>query len=310
MTATENKPDISIVVPVYNGAGTLCDLYSRTAAVMVSSSLQFEMLFVDDGSSDDSWQAIQQLKKTHGCTIKGYKLARNSGQQAATLCGLQHAKGNWVITIDDDLQTPPEEIPHLLEAVKLEETDIAYGVYPTLRHGFLHNWGTRIFRSIFKRVAPHYPDGSSFRLVRASILQYIPDPVGPWIFIDPMLSSLTGSISRVKVRHDKKANGRSRYSFFKLIGLATTLLIIYSTLPLRLMIWCGLLSAIISFGLGIYFLLQKLIVGSALGYSSLMVTMTFTGGVILLSLGILGEYISRIYTMGSGRRAFIIKAAI
>ncbi|HEY0677591.1 MAG TPA: glycosyltransferase, partial [Chitinophagaceae bacterium] len=109
---------------------------------------------------------------------------------------------------------------------------------------------------------------------------------------------------------DKTGNGRSRYSFFKLIGLATTLLIIYSTLPLRLMIWFGLLSAVGSFGLGIYFLIQKLTVGSAIGFSSLIVTMTFTGGIILLSLGVLGEYIARIYTMNSGRKAFIIKATV
>lgn len=306
----ENRPDISVVVPVYNGAETLAALFCRTAAVMETASLQFEVLFVDDGSRDQSWPTIQHLKKVHGCRIKGFKLARNSGQQAATLCGLQHARGKWVITMDDDLQTPPEEIPKLLEAAKDEETDIAYGVYPSPKHGFLHNWGTRIFRSIFKRVAPHYPDGSSFRLIRGSILGFIPDTVGPWVFIDPLLSSLTGNITRVKVRHDKKPNGRSRYSFFKLIGLATTLLIIYSTLPLRLMIWCGLLAAVVSFGLGIYFLLQKLIVGSAIGFSSLMVTMTFTGGIMLLCLGILGEYISRIYTMGSGRRAFIIKASV
>ena len=103
MAELKTKPHISIVVPVYNGAGTLADLFTRTSRVMADASIEFEMLFVDDGSTDHSWKTIQELKRMHGCRVKGYHLARNSGQQAATLCGLANAGGCWIVTLDDDL---------------------------------------------------------------------------------------------------------------------------------------------------------------------------------------------------------------
>jgi polyisoprenyl-phosphate glycosyltransferase len=304
------SPYISIVVPVYNGARTLPDLFSRTHAIMEKHGLTFEMLLVDDGSKDNSWQKIVELKKEYGKIIRGYKLSHNQGQQSATLCGLLFAKGLWTITIDDDLQTPPEEIPVLLEAAIRTNADIVYGVYPILHHSFIHNIGTRIFRSILRLVAPHFPDGSSFRLVKAEILKGIPRDHGPGIFIDPMLSWQTSAVATVNVKHNRRPHQKSGYSFLKLIKLALTLLMVYSTLPLRLMIWFGLLAAIISFGVGIYFFIQKITVGASVGFSALIVTIAFAAGIILLSLGVLGEYISRIYTMGAGRPSFTVKTII
>jgi polyisoprenyl-phosphate glycosyltransferase len=305
-----NKPDISVVVPVFNSEHSLKDLFIRTSKVLSALNVTFEIIFVDDRSVDDSWHTIRQLKTEGGDHVRGFKLARNSGQQAATVCGLQHAKGSWVVTLDDDLQSLPEEIPKLWERANGQQIDVVYGVSPTLKHRFLHNLGSRIFRIILRRVAPNVPAGSSFRLIKGEILRSFPERHGPWIFVDPALAWLTSDIATVNVSHGERKDGRSGYSLGSLVGMALTVLVVYSTFPLQIITWIGLLSALISFCLGIYYLTLKLTTRVAIGFSALIVTMTFAFGVIMLSLGILGIYISRIYVMGSGQPAFTIKSEI
>lgn len=306
----EPKLDISVVVPVYNGAATLPKLFHGIQDVMASANLMFEVILVDDGSRDDSWRVISELKKLYGDVVRGFRLARNSGQQAATYCGLLESRGQWAVTIDDDLQTHPREIAKLWAHAQATQSDIVYGVYATLRHGMMHRIGTRLFRMLLRRVAPGFPDGSSFRLIRSEVLRSLAAHPRPWILVDPVLAWQTSDIASVIVEHGPGGTGRSRYSFFKLVAIACTLLITYSNVPLRMMTAIGLLSAVVSLGLGLYYLIQKLTVGAQLGFSALIVTATFSSGLILLSLGILGEYISRIHTMGSGEPAFTVKATV
>lgn len=306
----KSEPDITVVVPVFDGAATLKALFSRTRAVMSELNLDFEIIFVDDGSVDHSWRVIGELREEAADRVRGFRLARNSGQQAATICGMQMARGRWILTLDDDLQLPPEEIPKLWEAAHTRQSDVVYGVFPAPRHNLLHNLGGRLYRVLLKRVAPDVPVGSSFRLLRRDILKALPQRLGPWVFVDPALAWLTTDITTVNVRHEKRGDGRSGYSFFKLLGMAVTVLVVYSTLPLQIMIWFGLLSAVVSFCLGIYYLILKLTSDVAVGFSALIVTMTFAFGVILLSLGILGIYIAGIYVMGSGQPAYTVKAEI
>lgn len=300
-----STPSLSIVVPVYNGASTLQELTQRTEDAMTRLNISYELLFIDDCSKDGSWSMILDLKKKYGGHIRGYRLAVNSGQQAATICGLLNSRGGWIITIDDDLQTSPEDIEKLLDA-RSDSIDIIYGVYPILNHRFFHKIGTRFFWYIVHLIAPHFPKGSSFRLIRNSIIHFSPADLGPWTFVDPMLSWLTSNTLSVKVSQEK-SRGQSRYSFFKLISLAITLIVIYSTLPLRLMIWIGLFASLTSFAIGLYFLYQKLTHGAAVGFSALIVSITFASGIILLCLGILGEYIARIHEMGSKRPVYTIQ---
>jgi polyisoprenyl-phosphate glycosyltransferase len=301
--------DISVVVPVLNGGKTLRDLFVRTRAVVSEMSLQFEVVFVDDGSVDDSWRIIRELKADSGECVRGIKLAKNSGQQAATICGLQRARGDWLLTLDDDLQSPPEEIPKLWTAAQ-QGCDVVYGVCPAPRHYLLRNFGSRIFHMLVSRAAPGVPMGSSFRLIRANLIESLDSRFATWVFVDPALAGLTCDITTVTVRHEERRDGKSGYSIAKLIHLAITVLVIHSTLPLQLLIWCGFLSALGSFSLGIYYLVLRLTANVAVGFSALIVTMTFAFGVILLSLGILGIYISRIYVMGTGQPGFRVKAEI
>jgi undecaprenyl-phosphate 4-deoxy-4-formamido-L-arabinose transferase len=301
-------PDLSIVVPVFNSERTLPVLLTELLSVAASMNVHAEVLFVDDGSTDDSWRVISAMKADHAEAVRGIRLARNVGQQAATYCGLLEARGRWVATIDDDLQPHPRELRKLWDHAHASGSDVVYGVYAALHHTFLHRAGSRVFRMLLRRMVPRFPDGSSFRLIRSVVTKSIPRHIGPWILVDPVLAWHTSDISSVVVEHQGRASGRSGYTLPALVAIACRLLFTYSTIPLRLMTAVGFLSAIVSFGLGLYFLFQKLTVGAQIGFSALIVTTTFASGVILVSLGILGEYISRIHTMGSGEPAFTIKA--
>ena len=304
----EPRPDLSIVVPVFNGAATLRLLLAGIEDAMIALNLTFEVLFVDDGSSDDSWRVILELHEQRGTVVRGFRLARNSGQQAATYCGLLEAQGVWVVTLDDDFQPHPREILTLWNHARSTQTDVVYGVYATLHHPLIHRAGTRLFRMLLRRAVPSFPDGSSFRLIRREVLQSLTRHPGPWILVDPVLAWQTSAVTAITVEHAPREAGRSGYSLPTLFAVACTLLFTYSKLPLRLMTGLGFLSAIVSFALGLYYLFQKVTVGAQIGFSALIVTTTFSSGLILLSLGILGEYISRIHTMGTGEPAFTIKA--
>jgi polyisoprenyl-phosphate glycosyltransferase len=302
------SPDVSVVVPVFNSAGTLRTLFAAIQHESTVLNVNADVIFVDDGSTDDSWRVILELNVQHGSRVRGVRLARNCGQQAATYCGLLEADGEWVVTIDDDLQAHPREIRKLWEHAQAAHADVVYGVYATLEHGLVHRIGSRLFRMLLRRLAPAFPDGSSFRLIRASVVRSIPRAPGPWVLVDPILARHTSDFTSVVVEHGRRETGRSGYSFPRLFGMACTLLFTYSRIPLRLMTGIGLISAMSSFALGLYYLFQKLTADAQIGFSALIVTITFSSGVILLSLGILGEYISRLHAMGSGEAAFTIKA--
>ena len=306
----EPSSKISIVVPVFNGARTLAALCAGIQEAMAAIQSDFEVLLIDDGSTDESWRTILELRAQYPGLIRGIRLARNSGQQAATYCGLLEVRGGWVVTIDDDLQPHPAEIVKLWEHAQADQPDVVYGVYARLHQGLTHRLASRLFRMLLRRVAPSFPGGSSFRLIRGEVLRSLPRHAGPWILVDPVLAWQTSAISTVPVEHALSQARPSRYPLHALFAIAFTVLITYSRLPLRLMTALGLLSAVVSFGLGLYYLFQKITVGAQIGFSALIVTTTFTSGVILLSLGILGEYVSRIHTMGSGEPAFSIKTIV
>jgi undecaprenyl-phosphate 4-deoxy-4-formamido-L-arabinose transferase len=304
------RPEISVVVPVFNGGHTLGPLLAGLREAADAAGLGFETLLIDDGSTDDSWRKILDLRAQHGDLVRGFRLARNFGQQAATYCGLLEARGAWVVTLDDDLEPHPREILKLWEHARSRHSDVVYGLYTGARHGVAHRLGTWLFRMLVRRVAPSFPDGSAFRLIRSEVLRSLPRNAGPWLLVDPVLAWQTSAVSTVTVDHGSNGRSRSRYSLSQLFAIAWTVLITYSKVPLRLMTLLGFVSAVVSFAVGIYYLIQKITIGAQIGFSALIVTTTFSSSVILLSLGILGEYISRIHTMGSGEPAFTVKTVV
>lgn len=299
--------DLSIVVPVYNSEETLESLFLGLKKTIESLELSFEVIFVEDGGKDNSWGVLCELKQAYPKEITAIRLSKNFGQHNATLCGFSFAKGRMVITIDDDLQTPPNEIKKLVETYQRTEADLVYGIYPQKEHSWFRNLGSNTLSWIFRRFVTGIRTGSSFRLIRGELVRQIQGKQHHFLYIDHILSWYTHDIQFVEVDHRKREIGQSNYSTWKLISMAINLIIHYTDIPLRMMTYGGLFASIVSFLIGVGYIYKKLMYDVALGFTSIIVSIFFSTGIILMCLGILGEYISRIYANRSEKPLFFIK---
>lgn len=300
-------PDISVVVPVYQSVSTLAPLHARVAAVCRELGKSMELIFVHDGGHVESWEAIVQVQRDDPERVRGLRLSRNFGQHNATLCGIDHAQGTLVLTLDDDLQHPPEEIPKLLAALENPEVDVAYGLPLQRQHSLWRRLGSRAFKGVFRYLARGLKDGSSFRLMRRSVAAQLGRHREQIVFLDQIIAWYTLHIAYVGVRHDARADGKSGYSGWKLFELAAKMIILYTDLPLRAMIWSGLVASILSLVVGGTYIVLKLIQDAAVGFTALITAITFSASIILLSLGVLGEYIGRIYAARTERPVYVVR---
>lgn len=304
------RPAISVVVPVFNSAGTLEELFLRTKAALEGAGHSFEMLFVQDGGDEACWQVLSALKAAHPQHVVAIRLARNFGQHNATMCGIHHAAGDYVVTLDDDLQHPPEEILHLLARQQATGREMVYGVFSIKQHSWFRNLGSKALNKIFQHYANGMPNGSSFRLLTRNLAQEISRHRLPFVFLDQIIAWYTHDVELVLVRHEKRREGRSGYSYFGLVAMALNFIISYTDLPLKLMVWIGLLGSVMTLTLGTAFIIFKLVHGAEIGWTALVMGISFTASVIMLSLGILGEYIGRIYAERQERPVYHIKTKL
>ena len=301
------RVDYSVVVPVYNSENSLLELFERTKAMFGTLGKTFEVIFVDDCSRDRSWQVLSQLKSQHPAEVVAVRLARNFGQHNATLCGFHQVRGDFVVTMDDDLQLAPEDIPSLIEEQKRSGADLVYGYFGKKQHGLVQNLGSFAIRKAFEITFGAKGKGSSFRLISASLIEKVKSHRQSFVYIDGLLFWYTQFVSRTPVSHAPRREGKSGYTLFKSIGLATHMLFNFTTLPLRWIVYLGILSATVSLALGVVFFIRAFLYSVPVGWSSLAVAILFTGGVILIVLGIIGEYISRIFTLNNERPQFSVK---
>jgi polyisoprenyl-phosphate glycosyltransferase len=295
----------SIVVPVYNSSSTIEDLFGACAQVFQNDA--FQVIFVDDASFDDSWQKISLLKEKNN-NVVGVQLQKNSGQHAATFCGFLFARGEYVITIDDDLQVHPREILKLIECAEKEQADVVYGVYQKKQHSSFRNMGSKIISKILIKYGSAVKDGSSFKLIHHTVTDKIVATNRQKIFLDELIGWYSNKTAFTTVQHDKRRDGRSGYNIFKLTKMAFHLLVSYTALPLKFITWLGLFSSLISFGFGIFYIYQKINnVVEVSGFTALIVAIFFSTGLILFSLGIIGEYLSRIFLLQMGKPPFKIR---
>ena len=289
-----HAPDVSVVVPVYGGSAALSELCSRLAATMVQAELSYEVLLVDDRGQSEAWGVIRAIADRDPHVI-GLRLGRNFGQHAATVCGIAHARGEWIVTMDDDLEHPPEAIPALLAAGD-EDHPLVYGVFEHRTHAAYRNWSSELMRRTLKRAFPDLnEDYCSFRAIHAPLAKQL-DRFGlnrP--YIDGMLSWLTASASTVTVPHQQRQHGKSTYTLRKLVSHAVNIFVTFSTLPLRIATYSGATLAGLSFLYLLYVIYGRLS-GSITnpGYASLMSVVLFACGIQLLILGVVGEYIGRL----------------
>lgn len=304
------NPKYTVVVPVYNSEQTLETLFHRIEKVMEELSASFQVVFVEDCGRDRSWSIVQELHRRHPTQIVAIKLSRNFGQHSAVICGLHYAKGDFIITIDDDLQVPPEEIPKLIECQTQTSAELVYGVYENKRHNLFRNLGSRIIQRIVQFTFDTNGPITSFRLMTSSLAERIRGHSQSFVYIEGLFFWHTENVVRVTVRHESRRAGRSNYSTFKLIKLAINLIFSFTTFPLRVITVVGAVTSLVSFLLGIYFVFRKILYEVPLGYTSLIVSIFFTSSVLLLFLGVIGEYLSRLYSIQNRRPQFSIRQVL
>lgn len=301
--------EFSIVVPVFNSEASLEELFNRLTEVMNGTGKVYEMIFVDDGSRDRSWEIMKTIKEANPQTFTAIRLGKNFGQHSATFCGFNFAKGNYIITIDDDLQCPPEEIPKLIQAMKEKDAELVYGIYEKKKHSFTRNLGSKYFKKL-SHLFGRPKDGSSFRLISKNIIQKIIIHHQNFVFIDEILNWYTDYVGFTVVEHHKRKYKRSGYSNRKIWSLIANIMFYYTSAPLKLMVYGGMISSAFFFVLSLIFALKKILFDVPLGYTSLIVAILFSTSLILLSLGIIGEYLSRIYMVQNKKPLYSVKKVL
>jgi polyisoprenyl-phosphate glycosyltransferase len=296
----------SVVIPVYRSQQTLRELHRRVVAALDPVEPSFEIIFVEDCGGDASWQVIEALA-AEDPRVRGIKLSRNFGQHAATICGISKAAGDWVVTIDDDLEQAPEQISALIDKA-VEGYTVVYGVYGARSHHWWRNITSDIARKMFELAIPSLNyEYTSFRLIAKGIASKLVDFDSPFPFIDGYLSWLTSNYATVIVRHDERAHGVSNYNFRKLLTHTINIFVTFSDLPLRVATWMGLCASFVGLT-WLCFLLMRFLLGgiTVSGYASVMAGIILFGGVQLLILGIFGEYLGRMNFKSSRKPLFLI----
>jgi len=300
--------NVSVVVPVYNGRQSLEPLVDGLEEVLSHCTDNFEIIMVNDGSKDNSWQIIEKLVEARK-TVRGFNLMRNYGQHNALLAGIRLARCPIIVTVDDDLQHPPQEIPKLLE--KLDEGfDVVYGAPETAQHGLWRNLASQITKMALSSVinVKIARKVSAFRAFRTSLRDAFADYRGAHPSIDVLLSWGTNRFSSVSVRHQSREKGRSNYTFAKLVTHAINMITGFSTLPLRVASILGFTFTIFGLFVLLFVLIRYLIWGSPVaGFPFLASTIAIFSGVQLFAIGTIGEYLARMYIRLMDRPSYVIR---
>jgi undecaprenyl-phosphate 4-deoxy-4-formamido-L-arabinose transferase len=296
--------NLSIVVPVYKGEAFIESLVAQLTRTLPKFSANYEIILVNDGSPDNSWPLIQSLARNNEC-VRGIRMMRNYGQHNATLCGVREARYEVIVTMDQDLQHPPEEIPRLL--AKLEEGyDVVYGSPRKLPQGFWRNLMTATIKWILAKVVglPSVRNVSAFRAFRTHLREAFVHFQNPSLIIDVLLSWGTTRFTSVEV--DIAQAERTNYNFRMLVRAATLILIGYSTLPLRFASWIGFAMTLFGLGVFIYVLVIYFTVGSLPGFPFLASIIALFSGAQLFGLGIFGEYLARMFDRSMDKPTYVI----
>lgn len=300
----------SVVIPVYRGEATLEELVERLGTVLPGVTKQFEVVLVNDGSPDESWALIQRLSQRYPW-VRGISLSRNYGQENATLCGILESQYDVIATMDDDLQHRPEELPRLLNKLS-EGYDVVYGV-PRVRR---QSWWKSLSAVIVKRIIAWsmgmraVRDLSAFKVFRADLKETFGAMTGRDVLIDVLLSWITANFASVEIEEQARAHGKSNYDLFKLVKVSLRAMTNYTTIPLRFASILGFFFTIVGLFVLIYVLTVYFALGSIPGFTFLASVITMFSGVQLFALGIIGEYLARLFERSSGRPPYAVRERV
>jgi glycosyltransferase involved in cell wall biosynthesis len=298
----------SVIIPVYNSERSV-----RQTVIQVHDQLRclkkrFEIILVNDGSTDQSWENIEELSFQLP-EVTSIDLLKNYGQHHANLCGFRMAKGDYVITMDDDMQNPPEEISVLIEKIK-EGYDLVLGNFSSKQHSLHRRLGSQLVgwlnRKIFKTDSNLVL--SNYRIFTKNVSQRVCQDSSFSPYIPGLLLKYSNKQANVNVKHHRRAFGKSNYNWRRLINLVATLLFCHSSIPLRTGIVLGFFVSITSFLLSLYFLINAIIFGTnTTGWASIAVMLSFFNGILILLLSILGEYILRVLREINTQRSYEVR---
>ncbi|MDP3947258.1 MAG: glycosyltransferase family 2 protein [bacterium] len=299
----------SVVVPVYNSEGSLGILYERLSGVFNSLGGAWELILVNDCSKDKSWAVMRELASKDS-RITAINLANNFGQHSAVICGLSYVSGEYVITLDDDLQHPPEEIPKLIKTIKDGGYSVVYGQYQSRRYKWFKNACSIALNKLISKITGSGYIATTFRILTKSVAEKLTGFKQHNVIVDVLIKDIVSKrdVGHVAVEHHERGIGSSSYSYGKLFAHALNMIFNYTVWPLRLATILGLVLSLLSISLGMYFFVDYFINRVPVaGFTTIMVVMAFLFGMILFVLGIIGEYIGRIFLNINQKPQFCVK---
>ena len=306
------KESVSVVIPVYNSKETLPRLAEQITDALTSRGNEFEVIFVNDGSRNpETWNVLRKLAFSQPHLV-AINLLRNYGQHNALLCGIRAARNEIIVTLDDDLQHPPEEIPLLLDELARQGQDVVYGTPHREQHGFLRNLASQLTKLAMEHMigAANARDISSFRAFRTQLRDGFARFAGPFVSIDVLLTWSTSRFGVVRVRREPRTIGKSNYSFWKLLVATVNVATAFSTLPLRIASVMGFIMTLFGVATFIYVIGTYLLKGSVPGFPFLACLVAIFSGAQLFALGIIGEYLARMFHRSMERPVYTIREVI
>jgi len=307
LVASLSTPALSVIIPVFNEAGSLEDLYDRLTRTLKTAGRPYELVFVDDGSHDGSMELLR-LFHARDPNVRVVRFNRNYGQHAAVFAGMERARGDVIVTLDGDLQNPPEEIPLLLD--KIDAGHDVVGGWRIARRDLLVRrlLSAAVNRVISATVGVRMRDyGCMLRAYRREVVEQILRCREISTFIPALANTFAGSVVEVPVKHEARRHGRSRYGLFRLLRLNFDLLTGFSLLPIQTVSLAGIGVAVLGVGFGLFLAIRRLLVGPEVeGVFTLFAILFFFVGLQIFALGLIGEYVARIYQEVRRRPRYVV----
>lgn len=308
MKISQHSQSISVVIPAYNSAQILPELLNQLLATLRPIANEYEIIVVNDGSKDNTWETILDLSGKHP-QLRGFNMMRNYGQHNALLCGIRAARHEIIVTMDDDLQHPPEEIPRLLAKLS-EGYDVVYGTPQKEEHGFFRTLASQMTKIALQKSmgAATARNISAFRAFHTHLRNAFADYRSPFVSIDVLLTWGTTRFISVPVRHEQRKSGISNYTFMKLLTHAFNMMTGFSVIPLQMASFLGFGFALFGLAVFLYVVGRYFILGySVPGFPFLASIIAIFSGAQLLALGIIGEYLSRMHFRMMERPTYTVK---
>ncbi len=302
---------ISVVMPVYNEGKHITSSVETVEEILKNANLNYEFVLVDDGSTDNSWEALSELAVNNG-RIRSVRLSRNFGKEAALCAGLDETKGEAVVVIDSDLQHPPELIPEFVRIWREEDADVVEGVKSDRGHesGFYRGMAKLFYGLLLRLTKIDLRNASDFKLLDRKVVTAMQEMPEKITFFRGMSAWVGFNRKKVPFEVKDRVEGRSKWTFSRLLSLAVTSITSYASAPLKLIIYLGFLIFAIAVGLGIQTFVRYFMGASLEGFTTVILLLLFIGSAIMICLGIIGLYLERIYHEIKGRPRYIISRKI